>query len=361
MKKRHKKNWGKLKLVFHFSASVFTILTVSTFCLFGFYSFVHRMPSLDIKRLPPHSEQYVLATVSLIIGVILSFAFNRFISIPLQKIYSALEQISEGDYDVNLTPKGIKGLRTLTRVINGMSKELNGIETMRNDFINNFSHEFKTPIVSISGFAKILKDENLTPEQRNEYLEIIISESSRLADLSSSVLSLSRLDNQTTLPNVNEFNVAEQIRLVVVLLEQKWASKNITVDFDSKDYIIFANEEMLQQLWINLIDNAIKFSPENSEICISVKKHSDELIFTFSDQGKGMNEEARNHAFERFYQGDLDHKVSGNGIGLAMAKKICELHGGFITIRSTNETGTTFEVVLPTDARNNPGEDETDN
>lgn len=350
MKKRHNKNWNRIKTILHLSLSVFIIISVSTFCLFGFYAFVHRVPFLDIKKLPPHSEQLVLATVSLIIGIVLYIVFRRIVSSPLQKIYAALEQISEGDYNIKLTPKGMKPIRTVARAINSMSEDLNSVETMRSDFINNFSHEFKTPIVSISGFAKMLKDEDLTPEQRNEYLEIIISESNRLADLSSKVLNLTRLDNQTTLSGVTYFNVTEQIRLVVVLLEHKWADKNIIVNLDCDDYMIHGNEEMLQQLWINLIDNAVKYSPENSEITIGINKHPEEFVFTFTDCGKGMDEETRRHAFERFYQGDMEHKSVGNGIGLPMAQKICELHNGQIKIKSTGKEGTTFAVVLPAES-----------
>lgn len=343
----NRKTWARLKLTLSMSALVFSLICVSFSSVFCVYHIVCAVPFLDVEMLPRHSQLYLFAFISLILGIVLAVVFRHIIIIPLHNSYMALGRISDGDFDVRVDVKGIKAVKNVARSINKMSKELDGIETMRNDFINNFSHEFKTPIVSIKGFAKMLKDENLTEEEKKEYLDIIISESERLSQLATNVLNLSRLDNQAILPHVAQFNVTEQIRLVVVLLEQKWAKKNITVNLEGDDYIISASEETLQQLWINLLDNAVKYSPENSEITIRIKKKGKNIVFTFTDSGRGMTEDEVQHAFDRFYQGDMEHKSSGNGIGLSVAKKVCELHGGSITIKSTDENGTTFEVILP--------------
>lgn len=347
MKKHNKNRLNKLKNIFYFSLSIFAIISVSFVCVLIFYGIVHRVPFLDVEKLPPHVEQYILGFVSLVIGAILSIVFRKVVTTPLSDIFYALNELSDGNYDINIKPMGIKSVRRLAKRINNTARELESVETMRNDFVNNFSHEFKTPIISISGFAKMLKSDNLTQEERNEYLNIIISESDRLAELSTNILNLSRLENQTILSNLSTFNVSEQIRLVIVLLEQKWMEKQLEIVFDNDEYMITGNEETLQQLWINLFDNAIKYAPVGSAITINAKKEQNNLIFDFTDCGDGMNDEAVKHAFEKFYQSDIAHKSTGNGIGLPMAKRICELHGGSISIKSTGKNGTTFEVVLP--------------
>lgn len=161
------------------------------------------------------------------------------------------------------------------------------------------------------------------------------------------VLSLTKLSNQTIVTDKIRYNITEQIRYVIILLEHKWSVKNITVNFESYEYFITANAELLQQLWINILDNAIKFSPHGSEIYLNISKNNDLLIFTVADEGKGMSETEAKHAFDRFFQGDISHKSSGHGIGLAISKKICELHKGNIRIKQTDETGTVFEITLP--------------
>ncbi len=347
MKKPHKNLINKLKLVLAFSTIVFTLIIISIYWVFTLYWIANKIPYIDAENLPRHTNDLILAAFSLILGVVFSVIFKRTIINPLYVIYGALDKIAGGDYNINIDPHGIRSVRSVAKKINAMAKELDSIETMRNDFVNNFSHEFKTPIISIEGFAKILKDESLTDAERDEYLSIIISESRRLAELSTNILSLNKLENQTILSGQTTFNVSEQIRLCVVLLEKKWAEKNITFDFEGDDYDIYANENLLQQLWINIIDNAIKYSHEKSEIKIRISQKGQRLIFTFEDKGKGMTDEELNHAFERFYQADLNHKTGGNGIGLAVAKKICMLHNGEINLVSLKNTGTTVEIKLP--------------
>ncbi len=346
-KHRNRRIWNRFKLVLSMSAIVFSLICLSFAGMFSTYHLIFLIPFIDAERLPRHSEIYIFAMISLIIGVVIAIIFRHIILTPLHNSYSALGKISDGDYDVHVDIKGIRAVRNVARSINKTSEELASIEKMRNEFVDNFSHEFKTPIVSVSGFAKMLRDEKLSSEERREYLDIIISESERLSQLSANVLNLTRLNNQVILKDVTDFNVTEQIRLSVVLLEQKWAEKNITISLNSDEHIISGNEETLRQLWINIIDNAIKYSPENSEISIDIEKNKGKLVFTFTDHGCGMNEETVKHAFERFYQGDMAHKATGNGIGLPVAKRICELHGGSIRIKSTSEAGTVFEVILP--------------
>ncbi|MBR6567915.1 MAG: HAMP domain-containing histidine kinase [Clostridia bacterium] len=348
-KKSYKRIKERVKLALIMSVIVFSLISVSSTALFLIYTAINRTPFLDIEMLPRHSGTYLLMLISLVIGVLLSVVFRNYVLLPLRNSYLALGKITEGELNVNVKENGIRSVRRVAERVNVMSKELQNVEAMRNDFINNFSHEFKTPIISISGFAKMLKDSELTEQERKEYLDIIISESERLSQLSSNVLNLTKLNNQTLLTDKHEYNITEQIRQVIILLAHKWTEKNITVNFECDEHFISANSELLQQLWINLIDNAVKFSPPCSEISIRITKHRNLLTVTVADSGKGMSEEEARHAFDKFFQGDLSHKSSGYGIGLAISKRICELHNGDIKIKSTDENGTVFEVSFPTE------------
>ncbi len=347
MKKHSKSFRDKYQLTFAFSAVSFAITVSSMGAVVYFFRFVNSVPFLDFERLPRHTEQLVIGVISLTFGFIISMLFKHFVLNPLYEIYGVLDEIAGGKYKVKITPKGIRTIRTVSERINNMANELDSIEIMRNDFISNFSHEFKTPIVSIEGFAKMLRDKNLSDAEREEYLDIIISESHRLAELSSNILFLNRLENQKIASGKTEFNVSEQIRLAVATLYGKCTEKNLTVELNGDDYNVYANENLLQQLWINLIDNAVKYSKNGGSVEISVSRKEDELVFLFVDHGNGMTEDDMQRAFEKFYQGDMNHKSAGNGIGLPVAKKICELHGGEIRILHTEGGGVTAEVILP--------------
>ena len=212
------------------------------------------------------------------------------------------------------------------------------------DLINEFTHELKTPVSSIYGFARLLKSKNLTEAERDEYVDIILQESERLTRLSEGILLLARTESLSPEQKAESFNVTEQIRHVIILLQNKWLDKKIEVCLDSEDFHLNANKSLLEQVWINLIDNAIKFSPEGGKIHISIHKGQNDLIFAISDEGQGMDEETVKHAFERFYQGDTAEK--GNGIGLSVVRRICELHGGSVRIAKSDKRGTSFEVML---------------
>lgn len=343
------KKFRRATLILIMSAIVFTLVNVLFSGFWLIYIIMDKIPFIDNRNLPAHTNLYIFLGLSLITGIVLSIIFRKYVLIPLHEAYLALGTLSDGIFDISVDEKGIRAVRTVAKSINITARELGALENMRNDFINNFSHEFKTPIVSISGFAKKLKDPSVTQERKDEYIDIIISESDRLSQLSANVLSLTRLSNQSLITNLSSYNVTEQIRRAIISLEQKWSDKSIIMSFDSEEFYITANEELLSQLWINLLDNAIKFSPTGAEIRTAITKNGNNLHFTFEDQGKGMDEETAKHAFDKFYQGDSSHHGAGTGIGLAIAKRICELHSGDIKIKSTSEKGTVFEVILPTE------------
>lgn len=332
------------RLTLFFTFVVFTIM-LTTMCLviFGTYWFTHigLIRGGDVEKFP----LFLFCIISVLIGTILSIFFSKAPLRPIREIMDATDKIANGDYSVRLHLKRPEDFKILSDKFNHMAEEIGSIEMLRTDFVNNFSHEFKTPIVSICGFAKALKWDDITPQEREEYLDIIISESERLSALSLNVLYLSKIENQTIATNKKHYNLSEQIRLVVALLDQKFSEKQLEIVFDADEFFTEANEEMMKQVWINLLDNAIKFSPNGSEIEIRIKQMGDCLSVRISDHGNGMSPETKEHIFDKFYQGDLSHSTSGNGLGLTIAKKIVDLHSGAINVHSSDK-GSTFEVVL---------------
>lgn len=288
--------------------------------------------------------------VSLVIGFLLAFLIGKISLKPLKRIVEKLDQLANGDFKARLHfGKPISEHPTFKQVersFNRAAEELEHTEMLRSDFINNFSHEFKTPIVSIAGFAKLLRHGNLTDAQKEEYLEVIEEESLRLSAMATNVLNLTRVENQTILTEVTRFNLSEQIRGAVLLLAEKWTPKNLSMDMQFGEHMICANEELLKQVWINLLDNAIKFSEPNGTVSVSISEEETYLSVHVSNHGKDIPPECIHSIFNKFYQADESHSSEGNGIGLAVVKKVCTLHGGAISVKSESGT-TTFSVALP--------------
>ena len=286
--------------------------------------------------------------VSVIIGTCISAAVASKIVGPVREVKKAMHRVEKGDFSQRLEVTGFNGeIDELIESYNKMAQELGGIEMFRENFINSFSHEFKTPIVSIQGFAKQLKKENLSEEKKQEYIDIIISESKRLTNLSSNILMLSKLENQQIITDKTSFSLDEQIRNCILLLEKQWTAKDISFDIDMQEIQYTTNAEMLSQVWVNIMGNAIKFSPEGSSIRIKLFKEGDVITAEITDRGIGMDQQTISHIFERFYQGDRAHASDGNGLGLPLVKRIVELCNGNIRVESQYGKGTNFIVTLP--------------
>ena len=239
-------------------------------------------------------------------------------------------------------------MKELADSFNKMAEELENTEMLRSEFINNFSHEFKTPIVSIAGFAKLLKRGDLTEEQREEYLDIIEEESLRLSRMATNVLNLTRVENQAILTNVTEFNLSEQLRGCVLLLERKWEKKGLSFQLEFGEYMISANEELLREVWINLLDNAIKFSPDGAVIEVEIREYDGTIWVSVANMGSVIPEESIEKIFHKFYQVDESHSLEGSGVGLAIVKRVLTLYQGSISVRS-GEGRTVFTAELPAD------------
>ena len=286
------------------------------------------------------------AIISVIISSILTALISRRPLRMINRIIAAIDRVAEGDYSVRIEPTGAEEFRQLAEKFNHMTQELDSVEMLRSDFVSNFSHEFKTPIVSIRGFARMLQRDDLTEAERREYLDIILRESERLNELSANILSLSRLEQQTALSDRTTLNISEQIRLAAALLEQKWEQKNISLQLDCDEVFCTGSKALLKQVWINLLDNAIKFSPDGSSVEIAITQTGSEASISFTDHGEPIPAESIPHIFDKFYQGDSSHGTEGNGLGLPIARRITELHGGQITVQS-DEHATVFTVSLP--------------
>lgn len=328
-----------------FASIVFIIMAASMLIVFlvNVMFYVFRSANHEAIRAPLIS----FAVACIVVGTIISAIFSRVPLKPIREIILATDKLAAGDFSARINLTGPGELVNLNKSFNHMAEALGSVELLRADFVNNFSHEFKTPIVSISGFAKILKWQILTEEERGEYLDIIISESDRLAALATNILNLSQIENQIILSDVARFNITEQIRRVIALLENRWGEKHIEPVFDVDEFYISGNEEMLNQVWINILDNAIKFSPEYSQITIQIGQLNGKIKVSISDEGEGISENAIKHIFDKFYQSDTSHATKGNGLGLTLARRIVELHKGTIMVERTGEIGTTFTVDLP--------------
>jgi signal transduction histidine kinase len=291
----------------------------------------------------------ILLLPSVFLGTILTALFSRVVVRPLTRLAEALNRVKSGDYTVRLSVDKYKKFVGISADFNNMVEMLSEVETLRDDFISNFTHEFKTPIVSMRGFAKLLKNGNLSEKDRNEYLDIIIDESERLAQLATNTLLLSKLDKQDERLSKREFRLDEQLRQCILLLEHRWSAKNINVEATLDEFRIKAAEDLLHQVWSNLISNAIKFTPENGTILVTMKNNVGATVVTITDTGCGMSPEIQHRIFDKFYQGDRSHTTEGNGLGLTIVKKIIHLHGGLITVRSDEGKGTTFTTLLPSD------------
>ena len=297
-------------------------------------------------------ETISMAISCIIIGTTISLITSGRIMRKIKNISDGMAEISKGNFDVRVSETDKANMPSefgeLERSFNKMASDLEGIEMFRNDFINNFSHEFKTPIVSIRGFARQLQNPNLTDAEREEYISIIISESERLTKMSSNILLLTKLENQQIVSEKTSFSLDEQIRRCILLLEKDWGAKNIEFNLDGLEEAKYTfNEEMLSHVWMNLLSNAIKFSPDNGIIKIQLSLADGKIVCSISDHGAGMSEETVSRIFEKFYQGDKSHNGNGNGIGLNIVSRIVMLAGGEVKVFSREGEGSRFEVHLP--------------
>lgn len=351
--KNNTKARKRFSLTLLYAAFTFIVMLLSLgiavvcFKLFVHYDVLMHFPP---ELIPDVNQALVfMILVSLAVGALLALPVVQLQLFPLNKFITGLNSLSSGDFHTRLHFRRPVSLMPsyaeMEKSFNKLAEELGNTEVLRSDFVNNFSHEFKTPIVSIAGFARLLQKEQLSEEQRKEYLNAIYEESMRLSNMATNVLNLSHMEKQTILSHIQRYNVSEQIRACVLLLERNWAEKEIEWNLDLDEREIEGDEELLKQVWINLLDNAIKFSPPQSVLDISIKAIDDFLVFSFANPGT-IPAEALHKLWQKFYQGDSSHTNAGNGIGLPIVKAIAELHGGGAMAESREEK-VIISVIIP--------------
>ena len=290
-----------------------------------------------------------LSSVSLLVGILVTIQLSRYFFNPIKKLGEAMGRVADGDFTVELKSRSTaKEIQEIYSGFNLMTHELRATEILQMDFLSNASHEFKTPISAIEGYAALLRSgDDLTEEQR-ECVEKIIFNTKRLSSLTSSILLLSKLENQEIPTNRSKFLVDEQIRQSIVALETQWEHKNIELDVELCEAEYYGNELLMRHVWDNLISNAIKFTPEGSTVKIHLTKKLTKIVFTVEDQGPGIPEEALRHVFDKFYQADSAHKQEGSGLGLALVEKILTLEKGSVKAENMEDGGCRFTVTLRT-------------
>ncbi len=294
---------------------------------------------------------------SIIIGGLLSFIAWNIILHPLNELIKATRRVTRGDYSARLDigwyeKHTVKELKQLISNFNEMTTQLSTTEMFRKDFISSFSHEFKTPLVSIRGFARQLHNGDLTPEQQKEFSKIILDETEYLTSLASNTLLLTNLENRDIVTEKTTFSLDEQLRSCMLNLEPQWSEKNIDISMELDEVSFHWNEQLLAHVWINLFDNAVKFTPEGGSIEVSCQQNGEIITVRVRDSGEGIPEESIPHIFERFYQSDTSHSTKGNGLGLSLVKRIVKLCGGLISVTSSVGKGTEFTVTLFRDTKN---------
>lgn len=281
------------------------------------------------------------------IGVAVTNHMTKMLIDPIAKLRSAMREVADGDFKVEAKCEScIQDVQDIYDSFNSMVRELSTTETLQTDFISDVSHEFKTPINAIEGYASLLEGEP-SPEEQRAYVEKILFNTRRLSALTGNILLLSKLSNQSILPQKTQFRLDEQIRQAIVALEQKWSEKELGFEVELAETPFFGYESLLPHVWTNLIGNAVKFSPKGGEIRIKMMRTEGAVVFTIEDDGPGIVPGDEEHIFTKFYQSESSHGMEGNGLGLALVRQIVEMSGGSVDVQNLEAGGCRFTVRLP--------------
>ncbi|MBR3839515.1 MAG: HAMP domain-containing histidine kinase [Erysipelotrichales bacterium] len=270
---------------------------------------------------------------------------------PIKQIREGMNKIVEGDFHVRIPyvigENSVNDFDAIIKGVNEMARELSGVETLRTDFISNVSHELKTPLAVIQNYGTMLQSPYISDEERNEYAVAITEQTRKLSNMITNILKLNRLENQQIYPEKKVYNISEQLCECLLMFEHAWEKKNIEIETEIEDdFMVFQDEELLSLVWNNLFSNAVKFTEDNGKISLCVKRDKDSIAVSISDSGCGISPEVGAHIFEKFYQGDTSHATQGNGLGLALVKRVIDIVGGDISVQSVLGEGTTFTVYL---------------
>lgn len=342
------------KLYMRFALIMFAIVVVSSFVASGLSVFVGML----VAQNTVHYERQIFFTMRLrdLLVPLFTIASSIFLvsvlskkaAAPIVALSKTTKEIAKGNFDISIMPSMRKDeIGELEKDFGLMVQELRSNEVMKKDFIANVSHEFKTPLSVIQGYGRLLSDDALTADERRQYAEKVESESQRLIALTSNILRLSKLESQAIMPTNSQFQLDEQLRQSVLTLQSAWSKRNILFELHLRPQPYEGDEELLSQVWLNLIDNAIKFSSDGGTIQIRMTSTENGILIKITDHGIGMDETTKAHMFEQFYQGDASRSREGSGLGLPIVKRIVDLHHGGIDVESRLGEGTRVLVTLP--------------
>ena len=339
--RRKKRGTG---LGFYFTMAIFGEVCLSILVGVGLILVLNRLFGVTLS-IP--SVIWVLVASSAVAGII-ALLLNHRILRPIRNLGSAMNRVAGGDFKLRIDSTSRSGdIQQLYKDFNVMVSELEKTEVLQSDFVSNVSHEFKTPINAIEGYAMLLQDaDGATPEQR-EYVEKILHNTRRLSSLIGDILLLSKVENQTIAREETEFRLDEQVRQSILSLEPQWSEKETDFDVELEEISYRGDERLLLHVWNNLIGNAVKFNPPNAAVRLRLSRSDGGVIFTVEDEGPGIPPEAQKHIFDKFYQGDSSHREEGNGLGLALVKRILNVCGGEIAQENLPGRGCRFTVRLP--------------
>lgn len=327
------------------------ILIVAVIVLFSFGAIAGLLYLLEGLGVIPSLGIYTLISLLLVSGItvaLMSYFIGRRVLTPLVKLSSASKEVARGNFDVTVSDSSkMEEVQSTFRNFNAMVRELKSISTLSSDFIANVSHEFKTPLSVIEGYAMLLQDDRLTAQEREDYLNKILVNTRRLNTLVGNILMLSKMETKPLPEQYTRFRLDEQLRQIVAQLEPQWSAKGISFRVRLDEVELLGWEQVLPYVWSNLISNAIKFSPSGSVIALTLLEQRECAVVTVSDRGCGMEPDVQERIFEKFYQGDTSHKAEGNGLGLALVRQIVELSQGVVEVESQPGKGSTFRVILP--------------
>lgn len=353
--KTRKKLIAVLKSLNYYLVFFLLIAFVITCCLTLFVTLLSRSLNIDFTEAQISTAAkatfinvvFISAMATVLDGLRRHFFINR----PVQKITEAAEKITKGDFSVRIDPVYVGAndahLNKIIDCFNKMAQELSGTETLRTDFIANVSHELKTPLAVMKNYGTLLQQPDLPEEKRMEYAKAVCESSSKQASLITNILKLNKLENQRLFPVAERYELSEQLRECLLGYEYVWEQKNIDISADiAEDVFVRADSELLSLVWNNLLSNAFKFTPEGGSVALSLKSDEKYITVSISDTGCGIPPEVGKHIFEKFYQGDTSHSAQGNGLGLALVKRVVDIMKGGISVESEVGKGSTFTVRL---------------
>lgn len=348
-KRRGPPTWG-LTVILMVILFGIIVLLISFMAWFGYMGVKTGRISPVFLIEKPSVMIVMICVISLILGAVIMTIVQKLLIIPIGEMTKAMQQLAAGKFDTRVSLSSTfrpREIIAFTESFNKTAETLSSVEILRSDFINNFSHEFKTPIHSLVGIAELLKSGDCSPEETEEYLDIIIDQSKRLASLSSNVLYLTKLETATAPVEMKPLNLSELLRQKLVMFDHKCSEKNLDLRVRIEAVELTGNDNLLLQMIGNILDNAIKFSPDSGSLLVELRAKGDRVVFKVTDHGCGMDKETINRIFDKFYQGDTSHAVEGFGLGLPMVKKIVELHRGRLIVESRVGEGSAFTIELP--------------